>query len=95
MALLLFPTLLGSEWPTGQADCPCVDPWSHANSSIQLNEHLPPTGAGTDCAFTRSDDRVCYGASYGASLCAAHDAALRPGDTVLAGPQLAPPASWG
>ena len=71
-------------WPSGQADCPCIDPWAHLHADgiagIELNEHTPPSGAGPDCAFTRAGDRLCYSTAYGSAQCAAHDAALNAGD---------------
>ena len=75
LALAVLSASGTATWPTGRADCPCIDPWSR---DLVLNSHAPPSGSDAECAIRRSADLVCYDSSYGSSSCAEHDATPTP-----------------
>ena len=58
-----------THWPTGRTDCPCIDPWA---LDIELNTNAPPATF-HGCDIIRKGDRLCYNATYGASVCGEHD----------------------
>jgi hypothetical protein len=59
-----------AHWPTGNARCPCIDPFS-ASFDLNLGTHAPSVPSAS-CAITRADG-FCYSATYGALACDDHD----------------------